>query len=104
MTRPLRIQYSNAWYHVMSRGRSRTKIFHTPEDLLKTRRGQYNEARNIAMYLIRKHTGTELKDIGQHFGMSNYSSVGSVITRTKQEMVRNRNLRQRVEKVEKLFA
>jgi putative transposase len=75
-----------------------------PEDLLKTRRGQYNEARNIAIYLMRKHTGTELKDIGQHFGMSNYSSVGSVITRTKQELVRNRNLRQRVEEVEKLLA
>jgi chromosomal replication initiation ATPase DnaA len=52
---------------------------------------------------MRKHTGVALKDIGRRFGMNNYSSVGSVITRTKQEMLRNRNLRQRVEEVEKLL-
>lgn len=74
------------------------------EELLKSRRGNYNEARNIAIYLMRKHTGAALKDIGEHFGMNNYSSVGSVITRTKQEMVKNRNLQQRVEEVEKLLA
>ena len=34
MSRPLRIQYPNAWYHIMNRGRSRTKIFNTPEDYL----------------------------------------------------------------------
>ncbi len=73
------------------------------EELMKSRRGNYNEARNVAIYLMRKHTGTSLQDIGQHFGMSHYSSVGSVITRTKQEMVRNRNMRQRVEAVEKLL-
>jgi chromosomal replication initiation ATPase DnaA len=53
---------------------------------------------------MRKHTGTALKDIGIRFGMNNYSSVGSVITRTKQEIVKNRNLRQSVEEVEKLLA
>ena len=74
------------------------------EELMKSRRGNYNEARNVAIYLMRKHTGVALKDIGVRFGMNNYSSVGSVITRTKQEMVRNRNLRQRVEEVEKLLA
>ena len=47
-------------------------------ELLKSRRGNHNEARNIAIYLMRKHTGGALKDIGKHFGMSNYSSVGSV--------------------------
>ncbi len=74
------------------------------EELYKSRRGSYNEGRNVAIYLMRKHTGTALRDIGSHFGMNNYSSVGSVITRTKQEMVRNRNLRQRVDEVEKLLA
>ena len=74
------------------------------EELLKSRRGNYNEARNVAIYLMRKHTGAALRDIGSHYGMNNYSSVGSVITRTKQEMVKNRNLRQRVEEVEKLLA
>jgi len=32
MTRPLRIEYPGAWYHVMNRGRRREKIFSTSED------------------------------------------------------------------------
>jgi putative transposase len=32
MSRPLRIQYPDAWYHVMNRGRRREKIFETKED------------------------------------------------------------------------
>ncbi len=58
----------------------------------------------VASLAMRKHTGAALKDISSHFGMYNYSSVGSVITRTKQEMVSNGDLRQRVEAVEKLLA
>ena len=32
MSRPLRIQYENAWYHVMNRGRRGEPIFHEPDD------------------------------------------------------------------------
>lgn len=32
MVRPLRIEYPEAWYHVMNRGASRSKIFHQVED------------------------------------------------------------------------
>jgi len=32
MSRPLRIQYPDAWYHVMNRGRRGEKIFATKED------------------------------------------------------------------------
>ena len=32
MSRPLRIQYPNAWYHVMNRGRRAEAIFESPED------------------------------------------------------------------------
>ena len=31
MTRPLRIEYEGAWYHVMSRGASRREIFKTDQ-------------------------------------------------------------------------
>ena len=34
MSRPLRIQYPDAWYHVMNRGRRSEKIFETKEDYL----------------------------------------------------------------------
>ena len=32
MARPLRIEYPNAWYHVMNRGRRREKIFYDERD------------------------------------------------------------------------
>ena len=32
MTRPLRIQYPDAWYHVMNRGRRGENVFETKED------------------------------------------------------------------------
>ena len=32
MSRPLRIQYPDAWYHVMNRGRRGEKIFATKQD------------------------------------------------------------------------
>ena len=32
MSRPLRIEYAGAWYHVMNRGRRGEKIFHGSED------------------------------------------------------------------------
>ncbi len=34
MTRPLRIQYPGAWYHIMNRGRRREDIFSTKEDYI----------------------------------------------------------------------
>jgi putative transposase len=72
-------------------------------ELLRSRRGTYNEARNVAIYLMRKYTGTTLKHIGSHFGMSSYSSVGSVIIRIKQAMDKNKKLRQRITAAEKLL-
>lgn len=32
MARPLRIEYSNAWYHVMNRGRREERVFEHKED------------------------------------------------------------------------
>ena len=32
MSRPLRIEYPGAWYHVMNRGAARQRIFHAPGD------------------------------------------------------------------------
>ena len=32
MSRPLRIEYPDAWYHVMNRGRRREKVFASPKD------------------------------------------------------------------------
>jgi REP element-mobilizing transposase RayT len=73
------------------------------EDLFKSQRGNYNEARNVAIYLIRKHTGASLSDIGSRFEMHSYSSVSSVVSRMQQALRKNINLRQRLEEAERLL-
>ena len=90
ISRPLRIQYANAWYHVMNRGRRGETIFKEKKDsltfidllkdivdmwnvriaaycrsygvkeeeLLASRRGRPNEARNVAIHLLRQLRGS----------------------------------------------
>ena len=58
MSRPLRIEYPDAWYHVMNRGRRGESVFRKEEvcrkyrvameDLHRSRRGISNEPRNVA--------------------------------------------------------
>ena len=60
MSRPLRIQYANAWYHVMNRGRRGEAVFHGPEDyhcfidLLKEASGMW-EIKIAAYCLMDNH-------------------------------------------------
>jgi hypothetical protein len=44
MARPLRIEYPNAYYHVIDQGNNQEKIFK-------------NKAREVAIYLARNMTG-----------------------------------------------
>ena len=67
--------------------------------LLISKRGMTNEPRNIAIYLMRQLMGSKLEEIGQEFGINNYSSVSTVIERTKQKAIHDRKLRKRIEKV-----
>jgi REP element-mobilizing transposase RayT len=73
------------------------------DDILKSRRSNYNEARNVAIYLTRKYAGASLKDMGFRFGMNSYTSVSSVIMRIKQVMDGDKKLRQRITAAEKLL-
>jgi putative transposase len=68
-------------------------------ELLRSRRGVFNEARNVAIYLIRQLTGDSLRQIGEHFQMSKPSSVGSVVERIKGQMAEDRKLEGRIEKL-----
>ena len=42
---------------------------------------------------------SKLEEIGREFGMNNYSSVSTVIERTKQKATHDRKLRKRIEKL-----
>ena len=69
------------------------------EDLVVSRRGVTNEPRNAAIYLMRHLVGSKLEEIGREFGIKNYSSVSTVIGRTKQKAATDREFRKRIEKL-----
>ena len=73
-------------------------------ELLRSRRGDFNEPRNVAIYLTRRLRGDSLKEIGEQFQMDKYSSVSSAIERMKALIAKDRRLRSRVEKLVLMLA
>lgn len=69
------------------------------EDLAFSKRGMTNEPRNIAIYLMRDLMANKLEEIGREFGINNYSSVSTIIERTKQKAATDRKFRKRIEKL-----
>jgi putative transposase len=70
-----------------------------PEDLIRTRRGYFNEPRNVAIYLSRVIAGEPLIKIGERFRLSNYSSVSSITARMKSRLQSDKAFQKRVEKI-----
>ena len=69
------------------------------DELLVSKRGLFNEPRNVAIYLSRRLRGDSLKQIGEQFQVRKYSSVSSVIERMKTAMAKDGKLRSRVESI-----
>ena len=67
--------------------------------LLRSRRGDFNEPRNVAIYLTRRLRSDSLKQIGEQFQLDKYSSVSSAIERMKALIAKDRKLRDRIEKI-----
>ena len=65
-------------------------------ELLLSRRGVFNEPRNVAIYLMRRVRGDSLRQIGEQFQMTKYSSVSSVIERMKVFLTKDRKLKVRM--------
>jgi putative transposase len=68
-------------------------------ELLRSRRGVNNEPRNVAIYLTRYLRGDGLEVIGRAFGIDKYSSVSSVIERTKASIADNTRIKKRVDMI-----
>ena len=66
------------------------------DELYRSIRGQFNEPRNVAIYLTRKLRHDSLKEIGSWFQMEKYSSVSSIIERMKKQILTDKNLKKRV--------
>ncbi|MFQ5883230.1 MAG: transposase [Candidatus Methylomirabilales bacterium] len=70
-------------------------------ELLRSRRGQRNEARAVAIYVCRRLAGMKLEEIGKLFGMEGYSAVSSVIGRTEREVDKRGETARRFERIRK---
>ena len=66
-------------------------------DLLISRRGYFNEPRNVAIYLIRYLSCERLKDVGKFFGVNKNSTISSVDRRLKREMLKDKQIKKNVE-------
>ena len=69
------------------------------QELERSRRGVFNEAKNMATYLTRQLRGDSLKRIGGYYQMGKYSSVSSVVERVKRKLAEDRKLRGKLEKL-----
>lgn len=81
-----------------------SKEYHVDEsDLMKSRRGIFNEPRGVAIYLTRQLRKDSLEIIGKEFSMAGYSSVSSAIVRMKRQMTKDKKLPQRIEKIKSII-
>jgi REP element-mobilizing transposase RayT len=69
------------------------------EELLRSRRGQRNEARAMGMYVCRRMAGMKHEEIAKVFGVGGYSAVSSVIGRTQSELVKDGKIARRFEQI-----
>ena len=70
------------------------------ESLFAVKRGEFNEPRSIAVYLIRKLRRERLIDTGRYFGIESYSTVSSVIERLKSRMGKDQKIKKRLVEIE----
>ena len=65
-------------------------------ELRVSKRGYFNEPRNVGVYLIRQLRNDSLKKVGEVFGIKKYSTVSSIVERVKEEIGRNRKFKKRI--------
>ncbi|HOP31679.1 MAG TPA: transposase [Spirochaetota bacterium] len=72
-------------------------------DLQISKRGQINEPRNVAMYLMRNLRGDTLSAICKEFGLKKDSSAGSIVDRVKKQLIKDKDLRNSVDEIKKMI-
>ena len=66
------------------------------QDLYYSRRGYLNEPRNVAVYLVRRLRNDTLKEVGEEFRITKYSTVSSIVEKVKKNMGYDKSLKKRV--------
>ncbi len=102
MSRPLRIEYPGAWYHIMNRGGRYEAIFEDKNDY-SVFLELLQETRNVAMYLMRHLRGDTLSAICKEFGLKKDSSAGSIVDRVKKQILKDKQFRNKVARIKKII-
>ena len=69
------------------------------EEIFRGVRGQQNEARKVALYLIKRCCDRTLPEIAEYFGIGSYSTVSWSCRTVAAQMSREKNFRDRVERI-----
>ncbi len=76
------------------------EFYNVPADMLmESKRGEFNEPRNVAIYLFRILRHDSLKVIGESFGIKKYYTVSSVISRMKRLVKQDKSIEKRIESI-----
>ena len=68
----------------------------TKEDLVKSKRGTFNEPRGVAIYLTRMIRRDGLIDICKDYNLKKYSSASSIVENVKKKLLKDRKFRNKV--------
>ena len=66
------------------------------EDLVKAKRGRFNEPRSVAIYLTRRLRGENLAEICREYGLKTHSSASSAVERVRGQIMKDRQFSKRV--------
>lgn len=89
-TKMLSPDIDNIKYHVCKKYNIEDSVLHT------SRRGYFNEPRNVIIYLVRYLRNDTLKETGAYFGINKHSTVSSIVDRVKHMMQSNKAFGKRV--------
>jgi chromosomal replication initiation ATPase DnaA len=71
----------------------------TKGDLVKSKRGTFNEPRGVAIYLTRTIRSDGLMDICKDYNLKKYSSVRPIVENVKQKLSKDRKFSNRVKEL-----
>ncbi len=74
------------------------------EEILKPKRGIFNEPRSVAIYLTRQLRGENLAEICRQYGLKTHSSASSAVERVRGQIIKDRRFRKRVDKLTQMLA
>jgi chromosomal replication initiation ATPase DnaA len=72
-------------------------------NLKKGRRGEANDARQVAMYLVKRPCNLTLQETARHFGVESYGVVGWACVQIRAKQATDQPFKKWVEQVETLY-